>query len=255
MRHSGHFSVISSLLRWFRDRAKNAARYRERSVWPGPSCQFCSGLRILRIEEVRAATTCPANSDLVFGEIGGLPEAVFVTASILDAQLAEELLRRRSSTTGGWGYTSDQLAVEPTALTLVALWSWNRWNGPRDWLQPLRSAQLPDGQWPMIASDERGSPWATALAAIALLRLSSPDNVLERALVSLVRSEPKEAFWLWRLKFRAQDKHVRFDPTKYGWAWVPGTVSWVIPTAMALIALEPSGSLLETAESLNSTLS
>ena len=210
----------------------------QRSVWPGPSCRFCSGLRILRIEEVRAATTCPANSDLVFGEIGGLPEAVFVTVSILDAQLAEELLRRRSSTTGGWGYTSDQLAVEPTALTLVALWSWNRWNGPRDWLQPLRSAQLPDGQWPMIASDERGSPWATALAAIALLRLSSPDNVLERALVSLVRSEPKEAFWLWRLKFRAQDKHVRFDPTKFGWSWVPGTLSWVVPTSMALIALQ-----------------
>jgi hypothetical protein len=31
---------------------------------------------------------------------------------------------------------------------------------------------------------------------------------------------------------------VRFDPTKYGWPWVPETVSWVSPTSMALITLE-----------------
>jgi hypothetical protein len=36
------------------------------------------------------------------------------------------------------------------------------------------------------------------------------------------------------------DTHVRFDPSKYGWGWVPGSASWVIPTAMALIALERS---------------
>ncbi|MGH9627293.1 MAG: hypothetical protein ACRD7E_02855 [Bryobacteraceae bacterium] len=34
------------------------------------------------------------------------------------------------------------------------------------------------------------------------------------------------------------DTHVRFDPSKYGWGWVPGTISWVIPTAMTVIALE-----------------
>ena len=34
------------------------------------------------------------------------------------------------------------------------------------------------------------------------------------------------------------DNKVRFNPAKYGWGWVPGTVSWVIPTAFAIIALE-----------------
>jgi hypothetical protein len=43
---------------------------------------------------------------------------------------------------------------------------------------------------------------------------------------------------MYRLKFRTIDTHVRFDPSKYGWGWIAGTVSWVIPTAMALIALE-----------------
>jgi hypothetical protein len=47
-----------------------------------------------------------------------------------------------------------------------------------------------------------------------------------------------EASWLVNLKFRFLDRHVQFDPRKYGWPWVPETVSWVAPTAMALIALE-----------------
>ena len=48
-----------------------------------------------------------------------------------------------------------------------------------------------------------------------------------------------EAFWLWRLKFRTTDTNVRFDPSKYGWGWVSDSVSWVIPTAGAILALEP----------------
>src|SRR5262249_1521797 len=47
-----------------------------------------------------------------------------------------------------------------------------------------------------------------------------------------------EAFWLWRLKFRTTDTQVRFDPSKYGWGRVSNNVSWVIPTAGAILALE-----------------
>jgi hypothetical protein len=40
------------------------------------------------------------------------------------------------------------------------------------------------------------------------------------------------------LRFRLSDRQVRFDPRKYGWPWVPDTVSWVLPTSIALITLE-----------------
>lgn len=45
-----------------------------------------------------------------------------------------------------------------------------------------------------------------------------------------------EDHWLWKWKFRYFDRQVRFDPTKTGWPWVAGTVSWVAPTAMAILA-------------------
>jgi hypothetical protein len=40
-----------------------------------------------------------------------------------------------------------------------------------------------------------------------------------------------------------RDTHVQFDPCKYGWPWQPGTLSWVVPTALAVIALKqfPAG--------------
>jgi hypothetical protein len=53
----------------------------------------------------------------------------------------------------------------------------------------------------------------------------------------LIDARGREATWLWRWKLRTIDNKVQFDPTKFGWSWVPGTTSWVIPTAFALIAL------------------
>ena len=45
-----------------------------------------------------------------------------------------------------------------------------------------------------------------------------------------------ENHWLWKWKFRYFDRHVRFDTNKSGWPWVEGTISWVAPTAMVLLA-------------------
>jgi hypothetical protein len=53
----------------------------------------------------------------------------------------------------------------------------------------------------------------------------------------LLNRAGKESNWLWKWKFRTSDRHVRFDPDKYGWPWFPDTVSWVVPTAFSILAL------------------
>jgi hypothetical protein len=54
----------------------------------------------------------------------------------------------------------------------------------------------------------------------------------------LLNARGREANWLWRWKLRTFDNKVQFDPARFGWSWVSGTTSWVIPTAFALIALQ-----------------
>ena len=36
--------------------------------------------------------------------------------------------------------------------------------------------------------------------------------------------------------FRLFDRQVRFDSAKSGWPWTLGTVSWVAPTALSILA-------------------
>ena len=57
-----------------------------------------------------------------------------------------------------------------------------------------------------------------------------------RAIHWLLNCVGKESNWFWKWKFRTADHHVRFDPDEYGWPWFPDTISWVVPTAFAILA-------------------
>jgi hypothetical protein len=105
----------------------------------------------------------------------------------------------------------------------------------------LFSMQNPDGSWPAFEGDDPEGCWVTALVVIALrsVQWPSPSRV-EKALCWLLNNKGREGHWFWKWKFRTVDRGVRFNPDKYGWAWFPGTVSWVIPTAFSLIALKQS---------------
>ena len=124
-----------------------------------------------------------------------------------------------------------QRATEPTALAILACAS--RYD-------VLSRTQNADGSWAPVhpgAGEELPGGWSTSLAMIALLRTHPADPGLPRALQWLCASRGIESHWLWRWKFKLADTQVAFNPDKFGWSWAPGTASWVIPTAFAVIAL------------------
>jgi hypothetical protein len=64
---------------------------------------------------------------------------------------------------------------------------------------------------------------------------------IDQALSWLESVRGIESHWFWRWKFRLVDRAVAFDPLKSGWPWFEGTISWVAPTAIALLALRAFG--------------
>ena len=145
-------------------------------------------------------------------------------------------LNDRQLSSGAWPFIrgSVQPALEPTCLALLALR-----------LQPsvsatvLLKAQRPDGSWGSFASDDEASG-LTGLALLTLNTLGTFPDAATRAADWLLAASGREASWIWKWKFRTTDARVRFDPDKFGWQWEPGTCSWVVPTAFALLALKQS---------------
>lgn len=108
--------------------------------------------------------------------------------------------------------------------------------------ETLLRTQSSAGAWAAVPN----GPPNTYLTALSLLTLRHSHNpqalqACGRSLRWLQDCQPAESHWLWKWKFRLVDRQVRFDPSKYGWPWVPGTVSWVAPTALSIVALRTSG--------------
>jgi hypothetical protein len=151
-----------------------------------------------------------------------------------------EELTARQLPNGGWPFARGtvQAAVEPTTLALLAL--------PPNSIQArdagigfLLRTQNPNGSWPaFLGDDEGGGSGFTGLALFALRRCGIEGTATDRATRWLLRVRGRESDWLWRWKFRIFDRHTRFEPSKFGWPWMPGTVSWVVPTSYSLLALK-----------------
>ena len=154
----------------------------------------------------------------------------------LRSHLLEELTRRQLPS-GGWGTStrSKQGASEPSCLAALALGL--RSDAAHDAQEFLVRVQNPNGSWPAFDGDDQDGSWVTSLAMIALRDYVSAIPARLRGFHWLLKFAGKESNWLWKWKFRTSDRHVRFDPDKYGWPWFPGTVSWVVPTSFAILAL------------------
>jgi hypothetical protein len=156
----------------------------------------------------------------------------------LNDACVQELIDRQLPD-GGWPFSAGtaQSAVEPTALALLALPS----NSVREQdaaIHFLLHVQNANGSWPAFSGDEEGGSGLTGLALYALNRCCAQRMATNRAVRWLIESRGWESHWLWKWKFRTSDRHVRFDPDKFGWPWMPETASWVVPTAYSLLALQ-----------------
>ncbi len=148
-----------------------------------------------------------------------------------------ETLKSRQMKSGGWAYfDSVQESLEATCLAELALAPEMQASSSAAILFLLKS-QLSDGGWPAFLGDSEGS-WTTALALCTLNSTGDFTAARERAFRWLYAERGREGHWFWRWKFKTSDRNVRFDPDKYGWPWVTGSASWVIPTAFSIIAIE-----------------
>lgn len=153
------------------------------------------------------------------------------------SELSAELLGRQLPC-GAWATVlgSAQPALEPTCYSVLALGS--QATDARQHAQAfLLRAQNPNGSWPVFTEDDQDGSWLTSLVAITLQDLISAIPARLRGVHWLLSSAGRESNWFWKWKFRTADRHVRFDPDKFGWPWFPDTVSWVVPTAFAILAL------------------
>ena len=147
------------------------------------------------------------------------------------------LLLKRQLPSGGWSYFgSPQSSVETTTLAVMAL-RMESSDAARSGLDQLAGMQRRDGAWPAFGGDSDGS-WTTALVLSALNGTGEFESAREKAFQWLLSERGREGHWLWRWKFKTVDRNVRFDPDKYGWPWISGSASWVIPTAFSVIAIK-----------------
>lgn len=152
-----------------------------------------------------------------------------------------QLLLETQNADGGWGYVPGRQSwVEPTAYAMLALHS-----KPgaaeavdRAW-RLLRSWQLPNGAWPPAAKVDQAH-WSTALCLTIHCVRKAHDGPFLKAVDWLVETSGAESTWRNRLLHYLRPNSFGHDPSVVGWPWLPGTGSWVEPTAHALIALRLS---------------
>lgn len=151
-------------------------------------------------------------------------------------------LATRQLPNGGWSAlsSSSQASLEASALARLALApdSGQVRDRATDF---LLNAQNPNGSWPAFAGDDHVGSWATSLVVLALGSVTEASGQRAQGGEWLIGSAGKESNWFWKWKFRTADRHVRFDPDKFGWPWIPDTNSWVVPTAFAILALTQPG--------------
>ncbi len=164
--------------------------------------------------------------------------------SYLGARL--EALRSGQNSDGGWGYfPRKQSWLEPTAYALLATHGRPEHAGAvaKAW-SLVKSWQRKDGSF-RPAPDVDVSCWATALVVTLWIARGELDAGFDRAVGWLAGTAGNESTWLRRTVVRLSGADTGRDLRWQGWPWIPGTASWVEPTAHTLVALKKASALVE----------
>jgi squalene-hopene cyclase-like protein len=155
---------------------------------------------------------------------------------------ALQFLHKTQNADGGWGAVPTRKSnTEATALALLALTSWTAARTARieRGLQWLIELQNSDGSWPIHRGLTHGS-WATPLAILALAAFDEHRARAVKGARWLLGHRGRGLGWLASLAYRLvpEKMPVQLDPDLRAWSWTPDGLSWVEPTAYALIALK-----------------
>lgn len=158
-----------------------------------------------------------------------------VTPASPDSPMSVSILLSKQNRDGGWPYARGGSWTEPTVYAVLALLAAGESAAAQRGLEWLRRRQLPDGGWPpQTGFDE--SNWVTALGALLPAdRLGAAAH--ERAIQWLLSATGEESTTVFRLRrWLLGDLPKRREPA--GWPWVRGTAAWVVPTSLAMLALQ-----------------
>ena len=149
------------------------------------------------------------------------------------------ILRDAQNPDGGWGFFArKQSWLEPTAWAMMALArdASSKDACERGW-KLVRSWQLPDGSWPANAVAKEPH-WTTSLAVTLHSVRGVSDDAMRRGVDWLVDLSGGENDLSFRMAHFINPKLIEMDPSLKAWPWRPGNMSWVEPTAHALVALK-----------------
>jgi len=148
-----------------------------------------------------------------------------------------EALIGRQNPDGGWPYSRGGSWTEPTVYAIMGLLSVDESKSVQRGLAWLGSIARRDGGWPPRAGVDM-STWVTALVAILGPR-NIGDAPYRRAIHWLLDTIGEESAFVYRLREWLLGNSTPEDDGRFpGWPWVPSNAGWVVPTSIAILALD-----------------
>ncbi|GIW94083.1 MAG: hypothetical protein KatS3mg110_2124 [Pirellulaceae bacterium] len=157
-----------------------------------------------------------------------------------DEEVLADLLKQVACC-GTWSYRpAGPSATEPASLAAIALLAHGQLQAAQKPLRFLRSMQRPDGTVP-ASSEAEAAPWTTAWAVLAWAMAAELEPATGSDWLSPLNAAVQALMRLRGLAAPTDERLIQHDTRLTGWSWVPGTHSWVEPTALTVLALTAAG--------------